>query len=407
MWRPQRTLPLLGALLCLGPSPAQGVVLDRGDVQDLDNRTWPWGNRVDMGAVQEATQAFITQGSEAMKKLREAVQPDQSWVDCVADMKRLWNGYISKNYEPGSFIWVYDKDIPGYAESGSPEDSGGDTYQNRWNSILSAVGVPSNLQPPQTMAYIKEVDKGKFWFHLVDDDMNIMDDELYPGSFKKTHLQPADSLSYLVQAIKHLPCIQYHTDDLLQKVTRAMSYLYTAGEGLAEYVKNKVQAAMEGQGALTLDIAVGMAYRSVLPHSIRAEGGLSLVVWPWDVAGTVFCTICGGKDTNRYGIDFAVGLSLGMSNDCFNGKAASVGLALQGIGASGEIGAAMSIAMGEDGRPEIDDEGYWELDGIGLSGGLSLISNDAASAWNPFSNWVAGTIVMCKDTQIIPFGSTC
>ncbi|CAK0855232.1 unnamed protein product [Prorocentrum cordatum] len=212
----------------------------------------------------------------------------QSWAACKATIKARWDAYTSSYIEHGHMIWV--SNLKGYGED-TVFCMVVETYED---SLLVDV--------------------------LNDEHQPVNERHMISYNQIESH---ADSLSNLITQIRHLPCVAATMTNLQTAISSAAR---TTGAYLAYKLLN-----FQTSGYAKLAFGIGASWRGsgVLPHSLRVEGGLGVVLWPSSLAGTITHEVCTGKDSNRKAVDLSISLEIGFDRSCFTGYGLSFAGALQ------------------------------------------------------------------------------
>lgn len=96
----------------------------------------------------------------------------------------------------------------------------------------------------------------------------------------------ADTLTNLITTVRNLPCVS----STIQTVKTAIS---NAVHSVGAYLAAKLYHFPEN-GWVKLALGFGASWRGkgLLPHSLRAEGGLGVILWPSHIAGTITHELC-------------------------------------------------------------------------------------------------------------------
>eukprot|EP00930_Biecheleria_cincta_P022703 TRINITY_DN16545_c0_g1_i1.p1 TRINITY_DN16545_c0_g1~~TRINITY_DN16545_c0_g1_i1.p1 ORF type:complete len:442 (+),score=68.05 TRINITY_DN16545_c0_g1_i1:117-1442(+) len=318
-----------------------------------------------------------------------------SWDKCMKSVYTLWDGYASSHYERGSFVWILAEDV---------EDDFKEPKAATWlHDLVQRLARTFNEDAGKTM-YLGRIiswsrfDQSQFTAELLDEDYRPL------GKRFTAHVsyiaESADSLALLTQAIVAMPCVAQQVQWFKDRASHwAQHVKQTAGQLL----KNAFRS-FQDNGALTLSFTAGLSWRgrsllealhsNPLAHSARTEVSIGIVIFPPNVAGTVVGEFCSGKDSNRFSIDFAANLEIGFDNSCFSGQAAGISLAAQ-LPNNFEVGVSAAMTLPQP-----------ALEALAVSFGYGL-SNGVPSSWNPFSNAIAGTAVVCKSIELISRNTHC
>jgi hypothetical protein len=308
--------------------------------------------------MQEGFKAFTTELSRA-----QAV-----WAQCKETIEEAWEAYTSANVQPGHMIWVIGKSL-------------GRKYRN-----------------DNVFCLVKDNDEDSLTVQTLDDQHQPTGEE-YEITYDDIDSH-ADTLQNLVTRISNLPCVG-------STVTNLQTAIRNAARAVGAYLRSKLDHFLSN-GYAKLAFSVGGSWRGsgMLPHSLRAEGGMGVVIWPSNIAGTITHELCMGKDSNRQSVDIAVNLEIGFDKSCFTGYGMSFAGALQlphGQETTGGFGLDCDPSTKSCETECIGRLCYPKLDSITIGYGLA-ITPTLASKWNPIRNAWAFVGVACKEGEFFARG---
>jgi len=299
----------------------------------------------------------------------EISQAQAVWAQCKETIKVAWEAYTSDYVQQGQMIWVLGKKLHRAYGKDKIFCLIKDTYEDSLT-----VQVLNNQHQPTG----EEYDIGY-------DDIDAHE----------------DTLQNLVIRITNLPCVG-------SIVSRIGTAIHNAARAVGAYLKSKLDQFLSN-GYAKLAFSVGASWRGsgMLPHSLRAEGGLGVVIWPSNIAGTITHEICMGKDSNRQSVDIAINLEIGFDRSCFTGYGLSFAGAVQL-----PHGQETTAGFGLDCDPSTKSCEmqcvspslcFPKLDSITVGYGLA-ITPSVASKWNPLRKAWAFVGVACKEGEFFVRG---
>lgn len=286
------------------------------------------------------------------------------WNRCENKIYKLWNGYASEDYVVGTMVWVNLNNVRKY----------------RGHHVF---GMITDLR------------EDSFDVALLD-STHQKNGEKYTNVPWEAIEEVGDTFANLITAVTHLECVT-------EAITSVRSLINTAMQVVGAQLRQKL-SEFSTNGIVKLQVSVGLSWRgaALLPHALRGEASLGIVLWPLESAGSVVYETCAGKDTNRYSIDIAVGLAVGFDRSCLSGYGLTFAGAIQ-LPHNQEVAASFGLDCDTTRMSCLTEAGFPAISEISLSYGVAMRGN-VASLWNPIANAAAFTAVACRGGEFLSRG---